>query len=421
MRFKITAHDDNGDSSIHFFDNQTLDITTQDNIPVVLKEDPRCSALLDDSYSDYSLDELVYKDPSQIKDLRINLGFNCNFHCKYCYETTKSNTNHTTIAIKEDYQTKATKLVQRVSKVLNNLKQVTFWGGEPLVYLKLIKHLIPQFKNAYHDIQFCTITNGSLLNIDTAKYLIDNKVHVTISHDGPSFKYYRNDQDPLDNPTSLAGIKYLFANDSTTTFNMVVTPQNADLQQIIPFFERKLGFTPQIHFESIVKLTSQTKDIITPFDSETTRVMLNNIVAYGSTPTRDHPYGTVRDNVSAILRRLINQRPIQDTDCMILAKNYLAIDVDGNLMVCHSNNKYYGTLETISTSKIGCVHSWHDRDNCKQCPFLVSCRGGCTINDNTEHEIFCQTAKMWHAGFFIAAWKILFNETICRIEPVMED
>ena len=44
-----------------------------------------------------------------------------------------------------------------------------------------------------------------------------------------------------------------------------------------------------------------------------------------------------------------------------------------------------------------------------------------SMRDTKNHEILCETAKVWYAGFFIAAWKVLFNETICRIEPAMEN
>ena len=96
------------------------------------------------------------------------------------------------------------------------------------------------------------------------------------------------------------------------------------------------------------------------------------------------------------------------------------IDIDGNLLTCHGESQTYGTIEQTELSQLKGVISWKDRKNCPDCPFLVACRGGCTIRDEKNHNYLCETAKIYYAGFFIAAWKVLFGETICRIESVGE-
>lgn len=413
MRFKIYSKTSDDKIITHYFDNQTLEISTEDGIPVVLSEDPRCSTMLS-NFSVRPFEQMHEKNSESIKSLRINLGFRCNFHCKYCYESKPQ------IEIHEDLSGRIDSLVYSIKRNLPNLTNITFWGGEPLVYIKSMKRLVPKLREIYPQVKFSTITNGSLLNLDNAKWLVENDVSITISHDGPAFTAYRSDKDPLDVESSKDGILYALQHGDNTVFNIVVSPENADLQKIIPFFESKLGFIPNIHFESIVKLTVDTQDLITPFDEATVKTLLNNMVAYGSTETRDHAYGCVRDDVSRLLRRLINQHEISDVDCMIASDDYLAVNMKGELLECHGNPYTYGTLDSINESKLSHIHSWKDRQNCRNCPFLVSCRGGCTILDEANHAVFCETAKIWHAGFFIAAWKILFNSTITRIESVGE-
>lgn len=418
MRFKIVSKKNDGSTVIHFYDNQTHDIETANGIPIILADDPRCKNLIK-KIIPRDFESMQHKDSNKITSLRIVLGLNCNFHCKYCYEHTVL-TPKQGIHIHEDLDTRAENLVNRVFNALPNLTDITFWGGEPLVYFKIMKKLITLFRKKYPKIVFSSITNGALLTVDIAKYLIENKIRMTVSHDGPSFNVYRDDQDPLDNEKSLAGIKYLFEHDPNTTFNMVITPENADLQKIIPFFESKLGFVPKIHFESIVKLTEETKGIITPFDEQTSKVLLNNLVAFGSTPDESHAYGCVRQDVSAIIRRLVNKSHNTDVACMICGEYFLAIDIQGNLLSCHGNGFKYGTLETINTSRMVGVHSWKERKQCKDCPFLIICRGACAVQNDKNNEIVCNNMKLYYAGHFIAAWKILFNSTITRIEPIGE-
>lgn len=416
MKFKITSKKDTGDTVVHFFDNQTLDIWTEEGIPVVLSEDPRCQELITQKEVRSFKDQLQRK-AEEVDSIRITLGYSCNFHCKYCYEVDKGKTAKDALIIHEDLDSKAKRIVEQVSRNLPNLRFITFWGGEPLVYLKLIKKLVPLFREHYPEITYSLITNGSLLSVEVAKYLIDNKIHVTISHDGPAFKTYRNDEDPLDNEKSLEGIRYLMKKDPRTSFNVVVVPENADLQTIVPFFEEKLKVPFNMHFESIVKLTEQTKDIVTPFDAHTSQVLLNNLVAFGSTQNADHDYGCVRDTVTGILRYIINKQPIPEIGCMIGGKQFLAIDINGNLLACHGSNYIYGTLNDVDNAVLKPAHSWKERKDCPSCPFLVSCKGECAIQEDKDHEAVCMTSKIWHAGYFIAAWKILFNSTICRIEP----
>ena len=424
MKFKITAKKDDGSGlSVHYFDNQSLDIWTEQGVPVVLSEDPRCSDFLPWVETPSTFEGQTHKKSEKINTLRITLGFKCNFHCKYCLESCKEEQVKTNpiIPIHKDWDSKVASLVDRISKKFPHLEKITFWGGEPLVYFKLIKKLVPALRERYPDVSFSTITNGSLLTLPVAKYLMENKIHTTVSHDGPAFNIYRDDKDPLDDEKTLEGIRYILEQDQTTHFNIVVTPENADLQKIVPYFESKLGMPLKIHFESIVKLSEETKGIVKDFDEETAKTLLNNIVAFGSTPTRDHDYGAIRDSVTYVLRMLINKNAIPDIGCMIGDECFVAIDMDGNLLTCHGDTDTYGTIEMVDDVGMTHVTSWRDRENCVQCPFLVACRGGCTMRDTKNHEILCETAKIWYAGFFIAAWKVLFNTTICRIEPAMED
>ena len=84
MKFKISAKAINGTDVIHYFDNISLDITTEKGIPVVLKEDPRCQQLLSSFTKDVVNNTPKHK--KDIENIRITLGFDCNFHCKYCHE-----------------------------------------------------------------------------------------------------------------------------------------------------------------------------------------------------------------------------------------------------------------------------------------------------------------------------------------------
>lgn len=425
MRFKIFAKNEHGINTVHYFDNVSLDIENEDGIPVYLKDDPRCSRLLTTYTKDIAENKPKAKDG--IFGVRITLGFNCNFHCKYCHERAYAEKNKRTIPIHVSTDEKANRLVDRLLSNLPNLQSITFWGGEPLVYLKTMKKIVALVKERKPDMVFSTITNGSLLTLSVAKWLYENKIGVTISHDGPSFNAYRDDLDPLDNAKVLEGILYLFQKAEEDNepkmlprFNIVVTPDNCDLQVFDDFFKKKLGRSVPFNFESIVKLDEESKSVVRAFDEASTKKLLNNIVAFGSTETNTHQWSCLRDTVTHVMQRLVSRSEIPSISCFVANSSFIPVDMDGNVLICHGAPQYYCSIEDVNKVNFHIQHTWMDREDCTKCPFLVSCMGGCQLANDADHKIACENLKIWHSGFFIAAWKLLFGATIYRIEPIME-
>lgn len=432
MKFKIYSRNPNGEEVIHFYDNIHQDIYTEKNIPVVLNKDPRCSELVKQFSSKFEVSEdgHVYSQlkSDTLSDLRITLGFNCNFNCKYCAQQKTQNKERTpSILIKEDLDTKVNNLIEKLKLSKVKTRHITFWGGEPFVYFKTVQKLVPKLKEIFPDVEMGIITNGSLLTLAKVKYLLDNQINLTVSHDGPSFNTYRDDKNPLDNPKIVEAIKYYDENAEAQkvrfSFNCVVTPENADLRAIDEYFTNVFGRPIRFNFESIAKLDSLSIDVINPFNLETTSVLLNNLVAFGSTATNTHAFGSIRDRVTSIMKKLVSKADLTQipTYCNIASKDFLAVDMKGNLLECHGFAETYGSLTDISNAVFKIRHPWTTRSNCAKCPYLVSCIGGCSMVNHEDHEIACKNLQIWHAGLFIAAWKILFNTTIYKIEPLGEE
>lgn len=81
MFFKVTSVK-NGEKIVHYYNNITQEIYTEKGIPVYLQQDPRCQPMVDG----YNIrpSRLREKKTNKVRHLRIQLGLNCNFHCKYC-------------------------------------------------------------------------------------------------------------------------------------------------------------------------------------------------------------------------------------------------------------------------------------------------------------------------------------------------
>lgn len=94
--------------------------------------------------------------------LIINPTINCNFNCWYCYE------KHVSSKMNESTVTKIGKLVENLYQQHDNI-QISFFGGEPLLYYKsvmlpILAHIKNYAQNNNKDFSVNMTTNGYLLN-----------------------------------------------------------------------------------------------------------------------------------------------------------------------------------------------------------------------------------------------------------------
>jgi uncharacterized protein len=121
--------------------------------------------------------------------IAINTTHNCPFSCKYCFgsgycnKSTASNTNMNFLTAKNtiDFFVNTCKELK-----IANLK-ITFLGGEPLLNLRLVKHIQEYIKNCSSEplnFKQSIVTNALLLDTDAIDYLSANNFEVVISIDG---------------------------------------------------------------------------------------------------------------------------------------------------------------------------------------------------------------------------------------------
>lgn len=121
------------------------------------------------------------------KALVLNVTSGCNLSCTYCYKedlTSLKNSGNMTFELAQE----AINLFFNESP---NLKEysITFFGGEPLSNLPLIKEIIAYANEFFSSkgliIGYAMTTNATLLTKDIIEYLYTNRVDLTISIDGP--------------------------------------------------------------------------------------------------------------------------------------------------------------------------------------------------------------------------------------------
>ena len=145
-------------------------------------------AVLDQQYRKHRFDR-----STMILTIAPTVG--CNFGCDYCFQGEKKNDE----SMSRDIQDRIVGLVKRVSPGLKRL-HVAWYGGEPLLRLKIIENLSDHFISFCdsHAIQYDSmiVTNGYLLRPSVARSLHVHRVKtVQITLDGQQI--YHDSRRPL--------------------------------------------------------------------------------------------------------------------------------------------------------------------------------------------------------------------------------
>ncbi len=120
--------------------------------------------------------------------ISLSLTHDCNLRCKYCYAGEKF---HKTMEL-----TTAKKIIDFAVMVAlkNEPIDFSFFGGEPLLCMTLIKKIIAyiQTKNILNPISYSITSNGTLINDEIIDFIIEHDITLSISIDGSASVHNKN-------------------------------------------------------------------------------------------------------------------------------------------------------------------------------------------------------------------------------------
>ncbi len=202
--------------------------------PVDLKIIERCACCSDPQ---------GYED--SIGQLQLTITEQCNLRCRYCPYTTGragSRVHNEAVMSGQILREAIDFFMARNAK--KQRPAVSFYGGEPLLAFDLVKEGIAHIRRLQgeRDVLINIDTNGTLIDDDVARYLIDQRVHVQISLDGPQELHdrYRLFRDGTGTHEAVvAGLRRLLRLDPEAhlriRFNAVVAPPYA-LKRVVDYF-----------------------------------------------------------------------------------------------------------------------------------------------------------------------------------------
>lgn len=325
-----------------------------------------------------------------ISALTLMMVQECNLRCKYCY------------AGDGEYNEKGRMSIIIAKSAIDYLLEqsgdrddlsIVFFGGEPLLNFPVIKQVVEyaNHKVKLHNkkIGFSMTCNGTLINKEITKFILDNNIAVQVSVDGTKSehdinRFYGNKKGSYD--VILNRTKEL-REQKQLGVRATITPNNVDLVNIYEhLFDlnfRSIYAAPAMQMfteDQFIELSKSYDELICYFE------YLVNKKEY---------YKAVKlNNIMKNLERIHIGH--ESTYFCGAEVNFLAVDINGDLYPCHRfvNNKEYkqGNIfeRTYSIAKSKFLEEAHvsNRLNCNKCWAKNLCGGGC------HHENLESTGKV---------------------------
>lgn len=426
MFFTITCLDPKTkETSKYVFDNQTSEVFDEegDLVDFSLLEGlgnyPRPKA---PSFQIFSADKPLTKKGRLIRKLRIQLGMACNYNCKYCLQAAfRSSLDKVPGPQGVDAFLEK---IRSAGITLTPSAAIELWGGEPLVYWKTLRVLIPRLREEFGNaVTLSMITNGSLLTREMVDFFNAHQVQISISHDGPGFSL-RDNEDPLFDKEVKDVWLYLLKTSTALgipmSFVCVLSPKNNDLDKIRAFFDEHFSKNVVICFEGIVSYSgAQMQECA--FDWQTSRTLDSSI--FKAIVRQEGLWPTLDDMARSLMQRLVHRIPASEIPgrCDEMRTNTLTVSLDGKIGSCHNrptSRWQIGSLDNYQQISNPNLTHWSLRPVCRNCFVISSCKGGCPHLSNEELAQCCSNEFVYHAAIFGAVWFLLTQKILIGVEPM---
>lgn len=350
---------------------------------------------------------------------------NCNLRCKYCifsgnYEDFRTHANNT---MKLDTAIKSVdKFIDYVNKWTESSPEkqpiISFYGGEPLLNYNLIKEVVKYVNSKQFNTMYSMTTNGTLLNDEIIKFLVDNNFLISVSLDGDkeindknrvfpnnlgSFDIVFNNIKKIQNEIKNQNKEMLLPIATLTCYE-----DNTDMVKLNNFFCKELDTLGKMAGRaSKIKDMDNPDKVNTPNESmnQIFNKYINHILNTDNNKNKNDQFFLERifgTPMSAMYNRNIVTDGLLYSDiignaCMPGSKIF--VSTNGNFHPCEkiSSNFPIGNCEVgLDEDKISkLLHKWSSafQDNCSECPYKAICGlcyASCSEGDDFNFEKICK-------------------------------
>jgi len=346
--------------------------------------------------------------------LVLNVTNQCNLSCTYCYEYGEDKIVNTENGRQPKFMSEQTAR-ESVDFLLDAsagiaLPHLTFFGGETLLNFPVVQSTVAYARRRAaelgKDIDFSLTTNATLLRPEVIEFLVDNRIGVTISMDGPRelqdrFRVFANGAGSYD--TVIPKIRELLRRHTSRPIGarVTLTSQTLDIRKIYRHLHDEIGFW-EVGFAPVT--TSPGREYAISGDGFDSMLgQFRDLAAdflEAALANRHHGFSNVKDTIEEIHKGMSKAYPCG------AGLGLLGVATDGDLGLCHrfagSDAHKLGDVRNgiDSLVQIGLLEKHHidHKTDCRECWARPLCAGGC------YHEAHTRYGDTSHANLHYCEW-----------------
>lgn len=355
----------------------------------------------------------------RVRTLKIQLGLRCNYSCSYCSQS--SHVPDATLTRTADVDAFLASLAHWLQGAP---RRIEFWGGEPLLYFAKLKRLVPALRERFPAAELALITNGSLLDEEIVSFLVEWKLGVGVSHDGPG--QHLRGPDPFADPQRAHWLRELWRRAGPRfSFVVVLTPANADIRATRAWFTERLGEgRVALEVEGIVSAYDDRAMQGTARWSEAAYEALHRSIVDGFADGDALHYDGLATRARDFVESLRQARPAQalGQKCGMDRDDQLAVDLRGNVMTCQNTGARgihrIGHVDDMEAVQLDTATHWSLRECCSHCPVVQLCKGGCMFLQGAHFDHSCENEYRFNLAILAG---VLRSITGLHLERVTGD
>ena len=359
------------------------------------------------------------------RKVRIVMGFDCNFKCKYCSQKiTREDSAERMFGLTDSF-------LERFQLAIDTPpRSIEFWGGEPLVYIKTLRKIVPKLREQYPSTTFRIITNGSLITDDVVDFLLKYGIITIVSHDAQG-QCYRG-EDPLADPQKKAALKRLYEglktaphgeDETTFSFAAVMTKNNCDPLTIGEYF--RSNFDPNVsvscsYVTAMGGISADENFLAVAFDEKSLNEMSSNVLKAIDMGVEANLPNTIKRDALDGLMKIAHQECSGQigSRCETDSPYHLIVKLDGDVLQCQNNNAHgeFGNISDMDSVSISGTKMWNHRATCQKCPIVHFCYGACPALDGNGFVDSCSVNWAYYSAMFTWVISTIFEDRLISIE-----
>ncbi len=315
----------------------------------------------------------------------------CNFACPYCFEPRikdkmSSKTQDDLISFIESH----------IKKGIKHL-DVTWYGGEPLIYKEIISNLTKRIKKLTinYNVKYSAyiITNGYLINNNDKLFFEENEI--------------RGAQITIDGPPEIHNTRRVLKSGGPTFDKLIENIKRLLLFGVDVSIRVNVDKTNDKYLEKLLQILNQEK-------LNECRVALGHVQSYtpicqsiSPTCVTKKKFRLLEYKFSTLLKKYKFKDPLtkvmlepKNIYCGAVMKNYYVVDTDGYLYKCWNDISIHehavGKLGQPQNDRMKLNEAkyltWNPCriNKCEKCKELPLCMGGCPFMANVLKKPLCE-------------------------------